>query len=131
MPGVFWMSFQEFLRHFNRLHFTETVQSLKGTGTVSAFVSGVWQGASAGGHDGNPGWRHNPSFSVSAPRGAVVTMLLTQPDRRQQAREAGESTAPQLFLSFPFLFPFFFFFLPLPPLFFPLIYTVLMHILAS
>ena len=105
--GLFWVTPQEMLTAFNRLHVCRAhpmgehnnsgkgdschAENKNGPQTYTAIAAGAWEGATAGGHDGHITWRNNPCFEVSASPDTDLSFTLIQPDVRQAARESDEA----------------------------------------
>ncbi|CEM26929.1 unnamed protein product [Vitrella brassicaformis CCMP3155] len=104
--GDFWLSIEEFMRHFNRIHACHTtfLDDSQEPPVQSLVIRGAWKGKTAGGCTNYPSFRHNPMLrlevSETLTKPLDVHILLTQPDERRRVREAGlQLSYPQIGLT--------------------------------
>eukprot|EP00727_Mastigamoeba_balamuthi_P000564 m51a1_g10504 putative calpain-9 isoform 1 (753) ;mRNA; f:148142-151278 len=88
--GTFFMSFEDFGRHFEKVYLCKDVPQ----GWSSVSVQGSWvPGRTAGGCLNYPSWVYNPQYLVSVTRPTQGFLVLSQGDFRKYGAEGGYDAA--------------------------------------
>jgi hypothetical protein len=93
--GMFWMSIQDFAKHFTEITFCDIVPD---SFTILR-AEGAWTAETAGGCANHTTWRNNPQLLMKVTKTTHITMSLNQPDTRMQAKELGKAAFDQLYVA--------------------------------
>jgi Ca2+-binding EF-hand superfamily protein len=81
--GTFFMLFEDFLKHFNRIYVLRLMCDGEGEVWEKYDLHGEWKGESAAGCTNNPSWFNNPQYSLTIKEpNTKVFMNLSQYDLR-------------------------------------------------
>jgi len=106
--GTFWLSWEDFQAHFNKVYVVRVVDSVDGTAAGAAQratadqwfryeLEGEWTEQTAGGCFNFPSWRVNPQFALQTAETTHAYFLLMQPDPKMcgSADRGGDEGGPK------------------------------------
>jgi len=92
--GTFFMSFEDFIQHFNRIQVLLLMTDDVGEIWNKFVFNSEWKGETAGGCLNHSSWSKNPQFSLEVEEPSTVFISLSQPDSRSKGKK--DETYPAL-----------------------------------